>query len=814
MTEVKILSYFQMALFVLLLTACNLTQMSGSESEEPSTDQPGTDQPGTDQSGTDQTDLLDGTYQISLLGDATMEVVIGGEFDDPGALAFDDEGNDVSDALTVTNSVQTDKFGVYTITYSLENSATELASSTRRVIVRAPDCDEQCAGDCIQLSANELMCASESASGQRVEAGVTIDASQVSCYAPCGVHFQAEVIGDFAVEDPFHHLAYHWHFDDTASYFRSLDDDFPFGWGANRAQGSQAGHVFEAPGNYNVELNVAARNGRYADTTIEIEVLDPLASYPAEQTVCVSTSGDFEGCPTGASTFTTWTDVVSHFASAGLETQGSYVLLKAGETFSSTARLLLRSGRHVFTRYGEGNDPVLSFDSDEKYAVFYTLDTSELSVSYISIEGDYDAATGLGDSYQSRGFYLGYAPNGDFSNNTTIYRVNMSGLGMCIYPLGGVGHVYADNVCTNWQDYGSLQTGTERTAFVGNSFKQNENAHSGPDDKAFSEIDHTGDGVTRTFVYDFDLAGDEDLGIEVVSSEGSKQLFINQQGYSLNLADQEITFDTAPAVDSDIKIFHRRWADHGPIRSADSLSLVIAQNDLFSNVGWFGEGVHHNPALRYNTNGTEGHSGVVVENRIVGGTMAAVFEPANTTITAYKGEVMVERNIFEGTEPTYYGVRSNYGNMTMRNNLIYQADILSTTNVYDRGIYFWEGYDETGGEDADNFSSLVEVYNNTVINLSSETVNADGDINYIDFKGVDNETYHTGSGATYTDYLDANNLVYAPDANDQSYHTDPQFNDDYQPTVQSTAENSDLPGLFDTLWGTMRQEETINGATE
>ncbi len=674
------------------------------------------------------------------------------------------------------------------------------------------NCPENCSEGCIQYSVNGLQCAADVANTAYLANAISINESQNDCFAPCGVHFQAEVTGNFQVESNFHHLAYHWQFGDDGSSFRSLGSDFPFSNNANRAQGSKAGHVFERPGEYQVVLRVAARNGRFAEATKTIRVLDPLEYFTASQTVCVSSSFRFDGCPSGAIQLSDWDSVVQRVKVSQLARNGSYILLRAGDEFVSKERLLLRDGKHVITRYGNGNDPVISVY--DNVSVFHALDTDEFSVSYLQIRGDYNSQTGLGDAYRSRGFFLGLQGM-NISSNATVYRMVMSGLGICIAPSGGEGHVFADNKCTNWQDYASLQGSVNRVAYIGNSFKQDINARSGPDSKLFSITSHAGDGSSVNFSYDFALAGDHDLGIRIVNANDTKIHMNDENGYALNLANTTVTFDTPPADGSVVEIFHRRWADHGSLRSAHSFSLVVAQNDFFNNVGWFGGGVHHNPSFRYNTYGDAGHSGVIVENRMEGGTMAAVFETANGDLLKGAGKIIAERNIFIGTEPTYVGVRSVYGNMTMRNNVIVQPNVLSTTNTYSPAIYFWEDYVATTPKDIDNFSGPVEIYNNTIINLAKEDEVSGGPvISFFDFEGIAVQDHHSGTGKVFTDFMEVNNLVYAPQVGNVNYHINPGFNAVYVPSNVTAAENNDLPGLFDTLWGNTRSSTTIMGAVE
>jgi len=74
---------------------------------------------------------------ITLNGSSTMSIALGTVFADPGATAVDA----VSGTTTVsaTGTVSTTTLGTYTITYTSKDAALNLSTTTRSVIVRAPD---------------------------------------------------------------------------------------------------------------------------------------------------------------------------------------------------------------------------------------------------------------------------------------------------------------------------------------------------------------------------------------------------------------------------------------------------------------------------------------------------------------------------------------------------------------------------------------------------------------------------------------------------------------------------------------------------
>ncbi len=74
---------------------------------------------------------------ITLKGDKTITITEGDDFTDPGATATDDKDGDITSKITKSGSVDTNKPGTYTITYSVSDSAGNKADPvTRTVIVK------------------------------------------------------------------------------------------------------------------------------------------------------------------------------------------------------------------------------------------------------------------------------------------------------------------------------------------------------------------------------------------------------------------------------------------------------------------------------------------------------------------------------------------------------------------------------------------------------------------------------------------------------------------------------------------------------
>jgi hypothetical protein len=73
--------------------------------------------------------------EINLLGDNPLRLYVGDTFSDPGATAFDEDGNDLNAMLSMTNDVDTSVVGTYTVVYSVSDLMGFSNSATRTVQV-------------------------------------------------------------------------------------------------------------------------------------------------------------------------------------------------------------------------------------------------------------------------------------------------------------------------------------------------------------------------------------------------------------------------------------------------------------------------------------------------------------------------------------------------------------------------------------------------------------------------------------------------------------------------------------------------------
>ena len=77
--------------------------------------------------------------EIKLKGSSTITINVGDKFEDPGATATDDKDGDLTNKIKVSGTVNTNKVGTYTITYTVKDKAGNEASVKREVKVVKKD---------------------------------------------------------------------------------------------------------------------------------------------------------------------------------------------------------------------------------------------------------------------------------------------------------------------------------------------------------------------------------------------------------------------------------------------------------------------------------------------------------------------------------------------------------------------------------------------------------------------------------------------------------------------------------------------------
>lgn len=188
----------------------------------------------------------------------------------------------------------------------------------------------------------------------------SIVASRTSGVAPLLVHFDASGTTAASLTSyPFHELEYTWNFGDATAGSWSYGVRAQFGLSTlkNVDKGPIAAHVFETHGTFDVVTGIRYDGTTATPITTTITVLNPDAVFAETATICISTSGNFTGAPSGALQVTTSSvaTINSHIA------PGKRVLFCRGETWNIGSSIIVDpagvAGAGHLGAYGTGARP-------------------------------------------------------------------------------------------------------------------------------------------------------------------------------------------------------------------------------------------------------------------------------------------------------------------------------------------------------------------------------------------------------------------------------------------------------------------------
>lgn len=221
-------------------------------------------------------------------------------------------------------------------------------------------------------------------------------ASVDSCIAPCSIFFDATATTAASlVTYPFHQLHYTINYGDPSSGNYGASNGVG-NFSRNVTYGPLGAHVFETPGPYTVTLTVRGPTDQLGTwtsttTTVPITIIDPAVAFPSSGTKCFSTSGNFTGCPAGASQITTssYSSIITTYMQT--PNTGIMALLRCDETFTYTgiAPTITAPGPGIFATYGGCGKAIIRANSAT--AVNYMLlvgPVSNWSISDIKLDPD------------------------------------------------------------------------------------------------------------------------------------------------------------------------------------------------------------------------------------------------------------------------------------------------------------------------------------------------------------------------------------------------------------------------------------------
>jgi hypothetical protein len=204
---------------------------------------------------------------------------------------------------------------------------------------------------------------------------VAVAASRTAGVAPLAVFFDARETTSGDTAQPFHDLEYRWDFGDPASGVWAHGSR-PDRSSRNEATGAVAAHVFERPGNYRIAVSVTNGGHVARNTCLLITVRDPDAFFIGDRTVCLSATGNFEGCPAGARRVfeprQNFSAVLSERAA-----NGRRLLFRRGETWLAPVPGVLRtSGPGIIGSFGTGPRPKIQATSNSDTALLQISSSS------------------------------------------------------------------------------------------------------------------------------------------------------------------------------------------------------------------------------------------------------------------------------------------------------------------------------------------------------------------------------------------------------------------------------------------------------
>lgn len=217
-------------------------------------------------------------------------------------------------------------------------------------------------------------------------------ASRTSGVAPLAVFFDARGSSDTGTssDSMFLDATYAWNFGDTSCAARG--DVWQYsGKSKCSDMGPVAGHVYETPGTYTATLTVK-HGSQTATKQVTITVQNPNQVFSSTKTVCISTNGDFTGCPSGAQQVTNsgdFTQILGTYLKSG-----SRVLFHAGQRWSNAGSYKYQfSSPTLIGSFGAGAKPVINQGTSTMFT--FAWGSSGLTIRDLEIAGNNNASSGI-----------------------------------------------------------------------------------------------------------------------------------------------------------------------------------------------------------------------------------------------------------------------------------------------------------------------------------------------------------------------------------------------------------------------------------
>ena len=300
-------------------------------------------------------------------------------------------------------------------------------------------------------------------------------ASRLSGVAPLTVFF--ETIGVAGISEPplvlgrreYADFGYTWDFDDTGAGTWAAD-----GKSKNADYGYHAAHVFESAGTYTVTVTIVDGASVNETHDVTITVSDPDTFYSTTNTTCVSTSGDFTGCPAGA------TQVTSSAFKTTIDTYkgaNQRILFKRGESWSESGTVALGTNAGMtIGAYGTGTSP------DARGIFTNAPVVAATSTGAIFNADNFTDGVVMDLSFTDAGNTRDYFVRGLSGTDTQLWLRNKSvgfDTPVSMYYFGDTAHdqiAFVDNDISEGRTY-CFYCGSERLMVMGNTIRESELSH-------------------------------------------------------------------------------------------------------------------------------------------------------------------------------------------------------------------------------------------------------------------------------------------------------------------------------------------------
>lgn len=225
--------------------------------------------------------------------------------------------------------------------------------------------------------------------------------------APLFVMADASGTTDTTVPKPFHDATYTYDYGDPGAGTWAAGAR-PGTNSKNASWGPMGGHVFETAGSYTITLTIYDGTNT-CQTTAGVTVSDPDTVFSGTNTTCVSTSGNFTGCPAGANQVTS-----SDFRAtlAANVTSGKRTLYRKTESFTASSNVIVTAtGPGLVGAYGTGAAPIVTMTGSVgsqpilRFGNTTTVNQKDWRVMDLSFVGNGNAeALGLGGGFDQLTF--------------------------------------------------------------------------------------------------------------------------------------------------------------------------------------------------------------------------------------------------------------------------------------------------------------------------------------------------------------------------------------------------------------------------